>query len=96
LKKIRNAALLSFGAEPEEPVLIQAKFKSSHDVLDDPRLRKEVIDDRGTSATLPEGMGERQSMAPPPSRKASRTTAAASTSKLTTARAEKAKIVDPK
>lgn len=49
--------MLSFGAEPEEPLdpsLAQAKFKSSHDVLtDDPRLRKEVIDDRGMSAQLP-------------------------------------------
>jgi len=53
----RNVGLLSFGAEPEEPLdpsLAQTKFKSSHDVLtDDPRLRKEVIDDRGMSAQLP-------------------------------------------
>lgn len=53
----RNVGLLSFGAEPEEavdPALAQTKFKSSHDVLtDDPRLRKEVIDDRGMSVQLP-------------------------------------------
>lgn len=51
--------MLSFGAEPEEPIdpaLKSTKFKSSHDALDDPRLRKEVLDDRGTSATLPPGM----------------------------------------
>lgn len=55
----RNVALLSFGDEPEEPVdptLASVKFKSSHDALDDPRLRKEVLDDRGTSATLSAGM----------------------------------------
>lgn len=56
----RNKGLLSFGDEPEEPLtdekLASAKFKSSHDALDDPRLRKEVLDDRGTSAMLPPGM----------------------------------------
>lgn len=55
----RNAGLLSFGADPEEPIdpeMANVKFKSSHDVLEDPRLRKEVKDDRGTSATLPPGM----------------------------------------
>lgn len=52
--------MLSFGAEPEEeevdPSLAKAKFKSAHDVLEDSRLSKQVLDDRGTSATLPEGM----------------------------------------
>lgn len=55
----RNKALLSFGAEPEEPVdesLAKTKFKSAHDALDDERLSKKVLDDRGTSATLPPGM----------------------------------------
>ncbi|SCV68297.1 BQ2448_418 [Microbotryum intermedium] len=60
-KGTKNKALLSFGAEPEEeapidPELAKAKFKSAHDVLDDGRLSKEVIDDRGTSATLPDWM----------------------------------------
>lgn len=57
--KYRNKALLSFGAEPEEPVdakLAKAKLKSAHDVLEDERLSKQVLDDRGTSATLPPGM----------------------------------------
>jgi hypothetical protein len=36
--------------------LAKTKFKSAHDVLDDGRLSKTVIDDRGTSATLPPGM----------------------------------------
>lgn len=56
---LRNKGLLSFGDEPEEPVdplLAKTKFKSSHDALDDPRLSKEVRDDRGTSSTLPPGM----------------------------------------
>jgi hypothetical protein len=56
----RNAALLSFGAEPEEaavdPSLVKSRFKSAHDALDDERLSKQVLDDRGTSATLPPGM----------------------------------------
>lgn len=55
----RNKALLSFGAEPEEPMddsLAKTKFKSAHDALDDERLSKRVLDDRGTSATLPPGM----------------------------------------
>ncbi|SGZ30641.1 BQ5605_C049g12422 [Microbotryum silenes-dioicae] len=60
-KGTKNKALLSFGAEPEEeapidPDLAKAKFKSAHDVLDDGQLSKEVIDDRGTSATLPDWM----------------------------------------
>ena len=48
--------MLSFGAEPEEPVdesLAKSKFKSAHDALNDDRLSKQVLDDRGTSATLP-------------------------------------------
>lgn len=59
LTHTRNKALLSFGAEPEEPVdpvLAKAKLKSAHDVLEDERLSKQVIDDRGTSVTLPPGM----------------------------------------
>jgi hypothetical protein len=55
----RNVALLSFGAEPEETgdsTLPATKFKSSHDALDDPRLSKVSLDDRGTSATLPASM----------------------------------------
>ncbi|KAM0755514.1 cyclophilin-like protein [Meredithblackwellia eburnea MCA 4105] len=59
-KGTKNKGLLSFGDEPEEEVtdaaLAKAKFKSAHDALDDARLGKEVIDDRGTSATLPPGM----------------------------------------
>ena len=39
-----------------DPLLAKVKMQSSHDMLNDPRLRKEVLDDRGTSATLPPGM----------------------------------------
>lgn len=52
----RNKALLSFGADAEEPEdgsLPKTKFKSAHDVLHDSRLSSQVIDDRGVSATLP-------------------------------------------
>lgn len=54
-KGTKNKSLLSFGAEPDEtePTTTTSKFKSSHDALDDPRLRKEVKDDRGTSVNVP-------------------------------------------
>ncbi|KAI5475741.1 Peptidyl-prolyl cis-trans isomerase, cyclophilin-type [Pseudohyphozyma bogoriensis] len=78
-KGTKNAALLSFGDEPEEavdPALAKTKFKSAHDALEDSRLSKQVLDDRGTSATLPpelQGPGlasersEKRSKMPPPS-----------------------------
>lgn len=52
----RNKALLSFGADAEEPEdasLPKTKIKSAHDVLHDSRLSSQVVDDRGLSATLP-------------------------------------------
>ncbi|BGP36496.1 Peptidyl-prolyl isomerase cwc27 [Rhodotorula kratochvilovae] len=55
-KGTKNKALLSFGTdEPEadDASLPKTKFKSAHDALQDARLRAEVIDDRGLSATLP-------------------------------------------
>ncbi|BGP21573.1 peptidyl-prolyl cis-trans isomerase, cyclophilin-type [Rhodotorula toruloides] len=55
-KGTKNKALLSFGADAEEPEdasLPKTKFKSAHDVLHDSRLSSQVIDDRGLSATLP-------------------------------------------
>ncbi|KAL8283132.1 hypothetical protein RQP46_005910 [Phenoliferia psychrophenolica] len=100
-KGTKNKGLLSFGDEPEEPILVQAKFKSSHDALDDPRLRKEVIDDRGTSATLPPGMegparkrkgdGDEEGRDEKRGKMDVPTKAEASTSKLVAARAAKDK-----
>ncbi|KAK4332256.1 Peptidyl-prolyl cis-trans isomerase, cyclophilin-type [Rhodotorula toruloides] len=55
-KGTKNKALLSFGAdadEPEDTTLQKTKIKSAHDVLHDSRLSSQVIDDRGLSATLP-------------------------------------------
>lgn len=39
-----------------DPALAKAKLKSAHDVLDDGRLSRQMLDDRGTSATLPVNM----------------------------------------
>lgn len=70
---LRNKALLSFGADAEEPIDDSApktKFKSAHDVATDGRLSAQVIDDRGTSATLPaDFMGEEMRAPPPKKRK---------------------------
>ncbi|CEQ38683.1 SPOSA6832_00126 [Sporobolomyces salmonicolor] len=103
-KGTKNKSLLSFGEEAEDLAddsLPKTKFKSAHDVATDGRLSSKVIDDRGTSATLPpELMG-----APPVPKKRrgdederreekrSRSDApsAPSTSKLEEARALKAK-----
>ncbi|GAA6011831.1 hypothetical protein JCM11491_000765 [Sporobolomyces phaffii] len=55
-KGTKNKALLSFGADAEEPLddtTPKTKFKSAHDVATDGRLSATVLDDRGTSATLP-------------------------------------------
>ncbi|BGP04680.1 Peptidyl-prolyl isomerase cwc27 [Rhodotorula toruloides] len=55
-KGTKNKALLSFGADAEEPEdasLPKTKIKSAHDVLHDSRLSSQVVDDRGLSATLP-------------------------------------------
>ncbi|KAK4057631.1 Peptidyl-prolyl isomerase cwc27 [Microbotryomycetes sp. JL221] len=95
-KGTKNKALLSFGAEPEEPVdenLTKTKFKSAHDALEDSRLSKRVMDDRGTSATLP------PELAGPPKRarlddvaqKSSRSKPVEPTITLEKARAAKAK-----
>lgn len=67
-KGTKNKALLSFGeAEEEGPAhddraesVVKTKFKSAHDALQDARLSKEVIDDRGVSATLPEALMPRR------------------------------------
>ncbi|GAA6059868.1 hypothetical protein JCM10212_007073 [Sporobolomyces blumeae] len=103
-KGTKNKALLSFGADAEEPVDAAApktKFKSAHDVATDGRLSAKVIDDRGTLATLPEDFLGRDS-APPPAKKrreddlrearrgSEERPKASSTSKLEEARALKA------
>ncbi|GAA5886626.1 hypothetical protein JCM16303_001391 [Sporobolomyces ruberrimus] len=108
-KGTKNKALLSFGADAEEPVNDSApktKFKSAHDVAGDARLSATVIDDRGTSATLPADFLNDEPRAPPakkrrgeddeprrPDEKRSRPepAAASSTSKLEEARALKSK-----
>ncbi|KAM0793403.1 hypothetical protein ACM66B_000855 [Microbotryomycetes sp. NB124-2] len=91
-KGTKNKALLSFGADAEETAsesLSKTKFKSAHDALDDQRLSKRVIDDRGTSATLPPelaGPSKRAKLDDAP-----QASATASTSALDKARAAKAK-----
>ncbi|KAK4055263.1 Peptidyl-prolyl isomerase cwc27 [Microbotryomycetes sp. JL201] len=93
-KGTKNKALLSFGAEPEEASeenVPKTKFKSAHDALDDGRLSKRVIDDRGTSATLPPelaGPAKRAKTDDTPSKQAK---ASASTAALAQARAAKEK-----
>ncbi|GAA5842437.1 hypothetical protein JCM5353_006773, partial [Sporobolomyces roseus] len=70
-KGTKNKALLSFGAD-EEPVDDSApktKFKSAHDVATDGRLSAQVIDDRGTSATLPPDFMGDEMRAPPPKKR---------------------------
>ncbi|GAA5966754.1 hypothetical protein JCM3765_000938 [Sporobolomyces pararoseus] len=67
-KGTKNKALLSFGEDAEEPVDASApktKFKSAHDVVNDGRLSAKVIDDRGTSATLPADFMKEEMRAPP-------------------------------
>ncbi|GAA5923400.1 uncharacterized protein JCM15063_003635 [Sporobolomyces koalae] len=70
-KGTKNKALLSFGADAEETPegdgsALKTKFKSAHDVATDGRLSAQVIDDRGTSATLPaDFLRDDDSRAPP-------------------------------
>ena len=54
----RNAGLLSFEADTEADatLLTEVKLQSAHDVLNDSRLSKEVRDDRGFSANLPDSL----------------------------------------
>lgn len=63
----RNKGLLSFDGEgEEEPAApVKAKMLSAHDVLDDPNLSKEVKDDRGFSAALPEALAKMPSAVRP-------------------------------
>lgn len=64
--RVRNKSLISFGDEAAEDESAEAslpktKFKSAHDALEDKRLSKKVLDDRGFSAELPPEL-----MGPPP------------------------------
>ncbi|GAA5909078.1 uncharacterized protein JCM6883_002598 [Sporobolomyces salmoneus] len=71
-KGTKNKALLSFGEDAEEPLDASApktKFKSAHDVVNDGRLSAKVIDDRGTSATLPADFMNEEMRAPPPKKR---------------------------
>lgn len=63
--------MLSFGADEEavDDSAPKTKFKSAHDAVTDGRLSAQVIDDRGTSATLPPDFMGDEMRAPPPKKR---------------------------